>query len=61
LAGACIERNIDKLRASMVEQKENVDKLLGALRDLIERTPPENLRQLARNSRWRARNRDADR
>jgi predicted nucleic acid-binding Zn-ribbon protein len=39
-----IERNIDKLRGSMVEQKENVDKLLSALRELIDRIPPENLR-----------------
>lgn len=39
-----MERNIDGLRASLVEQKENVDKLLGALRDLIDRIPPENLR-----------------
>ena len=42
-----IERNIDKLRASMVEQKENVDKLLGALRELIDRIPPENLARKA--------------
>lgn len=39
-----IERNIDKLRAGLVEQKENIDKLLGALRNLIDRIPPENLR-----------------
>ncbi|HZQ52269.1 MAG TPA: hypothetical protein VFB14_08735 [Bryobacteraceae bacterium] len=39
-----IDRNIDALRASMVQQKENVDKLLSALRQLIDRIPPENLR-----------------
>lgn len=39
-----MDRNIDGLRASLVEQKQNVDKLLGALRDLIDRIPPENLR-----------------
>jgi len=39
-----IDRNIEALRASMVQQKENVDKLLGALRELIDRIPPENLR-----------------
>ncbi len=39
-----IDRNIEGLRASMVAQKENVDKLLAALRDLIDRIPPENLR-----------------
>ena len=38
------ERNIDKLHASMLEQKQNVDKLLGAVRELIDRIPPENLR-----------------
>lgn len=41
---ARIDRNIEGLRASMVAQKENVDKLLGALRELIDRIPPENLR-----------------
>jgi hypothetical protein len=41
-----MDRNIAALRASMVDQKENVDKLLGALRDLIDRIPPENLRLL---------------
>jgi hypothetical protein len=41
---ARMDRNIGGLRASMVQQKENVDKLLGALRDLIDRIPPENLR-----------------
>lgn len=39
-----LDRNIEGLRASMVQQKENVDKLLGALRELIDRIPPENLR-----------------
>ena len=39
-----IDRNIEGLRASMVQQKENVDKLLSALRELIGRIPPENLR-----------------
>ncbi len=40
-----IDRNIEGLRASMVQQKENVDKLLGGLRELIDRIPPENLRR----------------
>lgn len=39
-----INRNIEGLHASMKVQKENVDKLLGALRELIGRIPPENLR-----------------
>ena len=39
-----LDRNIEGLRQSMVAQKENVDKLLGALRELIDRIPPENLR-----------------
>lgn len=39
-----IERNIDKLHASILEQKQNIDKLLSALRDLIDRIPPESLR-----------------
>lgn len=39
-----IDRNIKGLHASMVAQKENVDKLLVALRELIDRIPPENLR-----------------
>jgi hypothetical protein len=39
-----IDRNIDGLHKSMVQQKENVDKLLGALRELIDRIPPENLK-----------------
>ena len=41
---ARLDRNIEGLRASMVQQKENVDKLLGALRELIDRIPPQNLR-----------------
>lgn len=39
-----IDRTLEALRASMVAQKENVDKLLGALRELIDRIPPGNLR-----------------
>ena len=39
-----IDRNIAGLHASMVAQKDNVDKLLLALRDLIDRIPPEHLR-----------------
>ncbi len=39
-----IDRNIQAMRDGIVEQKQNVDKLLGALRDLIDRIPPENLR-----------------
>ena len=37
-------RDIIALHASMKTQRENIDKLLGALRDLIDRIPPENLR-----------------
>jgi hypothetical protein len=39
-----LDRNIERLHAGILQQKENVDKLLGALRDLIDRIPPENLR-----------------
>jgi hypothetical protein len=39
-----INRNIEGLHASMTAQKENIDKLLVALRELIDRIPPENLR-----------------
>jgi predicted nucleic acid-binding Zn-ribbon protein len=39
-----LDRNIDALRASMVEQKANVDNLVSAIRGLIDRIPPENLR-----------------
>ena len=38
------DRNIQGLRESIVKQKENVDNLLLALRNLIDRIPPENLR-----------------
>lgn len=39
-----LDRNIEAVNASIGEQRENVDKLLGALRDLIDRIPPESLR-----------------
>ena len=39
-----LDRNIERLHAGLIEQKENVDKLLVALRDLIDRIPPQNLR-----------------
>ena len=39
-----MDRNIATLHASMVEQKKNVDNLVGAIRELIDRIPPENLR-----------------
>ena len=39
-----MDRNIAALHASVLEQRKNIDKLLGALRDLIDRIPPENLR-----------------
>jgi predicted nucleic acid-binding Zn-ribbon protein len=39
-----LDRNLEALRASMVQQKDNVDKLLGALRELIDRIPPDNLK-----------------
>jgi hypothetical protein len=39
-----MDRNIQAMRDGIVEQKQNVDKLLTALRDLIDRIPPENLR-----------------
>jgi hypothetical protein len=38
------ERNLQTLRESLISQKENVDNLLLALRNLIDRIPPENLR-----------------
>lgn len=41
---ARIDRNIEGLRASMVAQKENVDKLLGEMRELMDRIPPASLR-----------------
>lgn len=37
-------RNDHKLRDDLVRQKENVDNLVSAIRDLIDRIPPENLR-----------------
>jgi uncharacterized coiled-coil protein SlyX len=39
-----LNRNIEGLQTSMRAQKDNVDKLLSTLRDLIDRIPPENLR-----------------
>lgn len=39
-----IDRNIKNLHESILAQRENIDKLLLALRDLIDRIPPENLR-----------------
>jgi hypothetical protein len=39
-----IDRNITALHATTMQQKENIDKLLGGLRDLIDRIPPERLR-----------------
>jgi hypothetical protein len=39
-----IYRNIEGPHLSMKAQKKNVDKLLGTLRELIDRIPPENLR-----------------
>jgi hypothetical protein len=39
-----LDPNIRALHASVIEQKENVDKLLIALRELIDRIPPQNLR-----------------
>ena len=39
-----LDRNIRALHASLIEQKENVDKLLIALRELIDRIQPPNLR-----------------
>lgn len=37
--------NIERIHASILEQRQNIDKLLTALRDLIDRIPPENLRR----------------
>ena len=39
-----LDRNLRTVNDSIKAQKENVDKLLGALRELIGRIPPENLR-----------------
>jgi uncharacterized coiled-coil protein SlyX len=41
---ARMDQNLEALRASMVEQKTNVDNLVNAIRLLIDRIPPENLR-----------------
>ena len=38
------QRNLGGLRESMVEQKGNLDQLMVAHRQLIDRIPPENLR-----------------
>jgi uncharacterized coiled-coil protein SlyX len=38
------DRKLEALHESIVEQKANVDKLLVALRELIDRIPPENLK-----------------
>ena len=43
-AHGIMERNIAATHASIVAQKENIDKLLGALRELIDRIPPESMR-----------------
>ncbi len=39
-----INRNIEGLHASINTQSHNLDKLLGGLRELINRIPPESLR-----------------
>ncbi len=39
-----IDRNIANLHASLRSLKDNTDKLVTAIRDLIDRIPPENLR-----------------
>lgn len=39
-----MDRNIAALHATVTAQKENIDKLLGGLRELIDRLPPQNLR-----------------
>jgi septal ring factor EnvC (AmiA/AmiB activator) len=39
-----LTKDVTALHASMKEQKSNLDKLLIALRELIDRIPPENLR-----------------
>jgi hypothetical protein len=41
---ARIDRDLEALRTSLVQQRENVDELLAALRDLFDRIPTENLR-----------------
>lgn len=39
-----MDRNISSLHASLSSLKDNTDKLVTAIRDLIDRIPPENLR-----------------
>lgn len=39
-----LDRNISALHASAVQFKENTDKLVNAIRELLDRIPPENLR-----------------
>jgi hypothetical protein len=38
------DRDLETLRASIVEQKKNVDNLVAAIRSLIGRIPPDQLR-----------------
>jgi predicted nucleic acid-binding Zn-ribbon protein len=38
------DRNMQKLHSHLVEQKKNIDNLVAAIRDLLDRIPPENLR-----------------
>lgn len=38
------DERIDKLRASQAGLNEGIQSLVGAIRDLIDRIPPENLR-----------------
>jgi hypothetical protein len=38
-----MDRNLDRLHTSILAQKKNIDKLLGALRDLIDRILPQSL------------------
>lgn len=42
--GEALDRRIEILRESQLETNTQIKGLLGALRDLIERIPPENLR-----------------
>jgi len=39
-----IDRNIAGLHAGLTTLKENTDKLVSAIRELIDHIPPENLR-----------------
>lgn len=39
-----IDRNIANFHASLTSLKDNTDKLVIAVRDLIDRIPPQNLR-----------------